>query len=314
MIEPFENLSEPENAITLPGIGDVTKEELERLSGHEEIYEKTHKKPERQVITFNKSLGLENASFVATAIGGIVWAAIRTGGIFLVAEERLLISFAVQSVVLRTILSVLPIVAMFAALFAVEGYLFAQGLVNGRGSGRIATSVWGLVFALAISIVAGIVSSLPIVQSQADLTTTILYWVLVVISGPGATILAYFGAHNIGVLRNKWEAMQKVLEDKYNADLAQWYKGMQSDYHRRGRKHIYGEDSEEKAPKKAIATETAHVMSRVKDYLVELGISPNEVGIKSKGYNISPNDIAQHLGFADSTSVRVALTRLRKGQ
>jgi hypothetical protein len=314
MIEPFENPSEPENVVTLPGIGDVTKEELERLTGHEEIYEKTHKKPDKKTVTFGKSLGLENAAFVATAIGGMVWAAIRTGGIFLVAEERLLVSFNVQSPILGSILSVLPIVAMFSALFAVEGYLFAQGLLSGRSSGRITTSLWGLLFALGISIVAGVVSSLPIVQSQADLTTTVLYWVLVVISGPGATILAYFGAHNIGVLRNRWDGIVKQLDEQHEAAMAQWYKDMRSDYHRRGRRTIYGEDTPTGAPKqKAIATETAHVMSRVKDYLVELGISPNEVGIKSKGYSISPNDIAQHLGFTDSTSVRVALTRLRKG-
>lgn len=297
-----------------PDTQQITQEEIDRIEGYREIYKTTHPEPERVTLSFSKELGLESSVTVVSSIGGLILAAVRTAGIFYVAETLVLREFEIQATWIQ---GFLPVVAMLATLFGVEGYLFAHGLIKGRESQKISANLWGLLFAFTISGAAGIVSSLPILSVDSGLATAMssfLYWILIVVSGIGGPVLAYLGSLNIGILRNKWDHLQAQQEAKYQEKVAEYMKHMQADYRNRGRSALYGlgkyTDGE---GGKQEARESVHmqkVSANVVKWLEEKQLTAFDVG-PEPGMLAAPADIAHDLGLTDSGPVRTALSRLR---
>jgi hypothetical protein len=283
--------------------------ELTRLDNYEKIYKKTHPFPIRKTLSFIQVLGIE--AFVAglSSIGALVLAAIRTGTIFLQAEKTLLVTFGTTGILLQ----VLPLVSMIAALFAVEGYLFAQGLKKGR-SKTAKHAVWGMIFAMGISIVAGVASSSGLIQNFTGIAKTILDVALAVMTGIGATVLAYYGGENLGTIFVRWDHMQSESDEQYNANVLTWNTKMQTEYRSRGRSAIFGLEKYSSKPPKEDTNEVVDpgVIDKVKNWLASNGLTAFDVGGDKSVYSITPADIAKALKIRKASSVRTVLSRLRK--
>ena len=296
-------------------IDGIAKDEMERLREYGKIYILTHPFPEEPGhVSFWKTLGFEAVSFYLAAIGGVVLAAVRTGGMFMATEEMIIKGLGVTT---NFFYQALPVITMIASLFAFELYLFAMGLRKGRESGKLNTSWWGTGAAFGVSILAGAISSLPLVG--VGITNGIgLYfsWLLVIGMAVGATVLAYLGAENIGVLhnvheKNVFDTFQRWLQEK-----AVWYQKLQTDYRSKGRSRIFGMESfSKKETDTTISKETTkNIQSAVRQYLKERQLSAFDVGVESKGHVISPKRIAEELGLTsmvETSNIRVALNRLR---
>jgi len=297
-------------------IGIVAREETDRLNEYGKIYALTHPFPEEPGhVSFWKNMGFEAVAFYLAAIGGVVVAAIRTGGMFMATEEMIIQQLGVTS---NAFYRALPVVTMVASLFAFELYLFAIGLRKGRESGRLNTSWWGTGAAGAVSILSGAISSLPLVGVGTTNGIELYFsWLLVIGMSVGATLLSYLGAENIGVLHNIHD---KKVYDKFQGwiqDKATWYTKMQTDYRSKGRNRIFGMDNfnvQKKAVTKEDKQKSRSIQQDVRDYLQERGLSAYDIGTAKQGKVLSPKDICDDLGLTEQdecSNVRVALNRLR---
>jgi len=295
-------------------IGGVAKDEIDRLANYEKIYASTHPYPDKPKIdSFWKSMGFEALAFYFSAIGAVVLAAIRTGGIFMATEQMIMRNLAATN----WFTGLFPVVTMISALSAFELSLFAIGMRKGREKGSLNTSFWSIGTAFTVSILAGAISSLPLVgvgtTSGAGLY---LSWLLVVAMAAGAPIAAYYGAENIGVLYNVYDRRVFDVTEEYKKSMAQWYQKMQTDYRGRGRNRVFGLDSYRK--EKVVTEEEKEVVKNVqgsiRNYLAERGLSAFDVGPSEKGHVLTPKMISEELGLTsktDTSNVRVALLRLR---
>jgi hypothetical protein len=184
---------------------------------------------------------------------------------------------------------------------------------------------------------AGIVPSFELVRESASKE----WWVnaivlgLVVLSGPGVSLLVYFSAENLGYLHNswlntvekarqEWENAQKQIMEFYSQELAAWQVAFEKDYRSKGRALIFNEQTYtvKRQPKEELTPQTRagmKIQEAVKHYLASLvpPIDPKDVGVQP-GDLISPMEIAVALGIVDengnpdSQPVRTALNRLRK--
>jgi hypothetical protein len=237
----------------------------------------------------------------------LVLAAIRTGTIFLQAEKTLLVSFGTTGILLNA----LPMISMIAALFAVEGYLFAQGLKKGR-SHTAKNSVWGMIFAMGISIVAGVASSSTLIANFTGTPKTALDVVLAIMTGIGATVLAYYGGENLGTIFVRWDKMQTEADTDFQDATTTWRTKMQTEYRSRGRTQIFGLDKYSSKEKETEEVIDAGVIDKVSQWLNQNGLTAFDVGGDRSVYSISPADIAHALKIRKVSSVRTVLSRMRK--
>ena len=296
-------------------IGGVAKDEISRLKEYEKIYASTHPYPSKPVKkSFWQVLGFEAVAFYLAALGGVVVAAVRTGGIFMATEEMIIQGLGVTS---NSFYKALPVITMIASLFAFELYLFAIGLRKGRESGKLNTSWWGTGAAGAVSILAGAISSLPLVGVGTTNGIGLYFsWLLVIGMSAGATILAYLGAENIGVLHNVYDQRLIDVIAEYNDLTVKWYQKMQTDYRNKGRNRVFGLDSyrNEKVVTEEDKKEVKNVQGSIRNYLSDRSLSAFDIGPANKGHAITPKMIADELNLtsaADTSNVRVALNRLR---
>jgi len=261
-----------------------------------------------------QNLGIEAIATLLSSLGGVILAAVRTATIFYLSEKSLLDTYTTNSGEIFAWVKVLfPTVAMVSALFAVEGYLFSVGLHVGR-SKRITTRgvPWGMVFSVGISIVAGVVASLPLVQSLAatSLLNVIFQWILVLMTGIGATILAYYGAENLGSIFMRWEILQLQVEEEYQAAIVVWNTKAQSSYTGRLGKRLFGIDNNSKnesGNRKGDVIEKEVVI----EFLNTRNLSANNIGVGPE-FIMKPSQIAEATGIKPE-NVRNILSRLRKG-
>jgi len=299
------------------GTGGIAAEEIARLESYGRIYSLTHPfplKPEK--IGFWQMMALEAGAFYIAAIGGVVLAAIRTGGLFMATEQLILSKLATTN---SFLVRALPVATLVSSLFAFEGYLFAVGLRKGRESGRLNTSAWGTGAAFVVSILAGWVSSLPIVDLDMSAGTgLILNWLLAFAMGAGATILAYLGAENVGVLHNVHEGKVETIMGKWHEEKKAWYEFMQRDYRNKGRAKIFGMDSFKEERATPIEKQhVANVQASVRQYLKDRSLSAWDIGPTSQGKTATPKQICEELGLTTSqeqSNVRVVLGRLRDAE
>jgi hypothetical protein len=292
--------------------------ELERIDSYGLIYRKTHPFPEPKKLNFVQALGIEAFATLLSGVGGVILAAVRTATIFYLTEQSLLVTYSSNlGVVFKTLVTILPTLAMFSALFAVEGYVFSRGLSIGRSKKDSRNAPWGMVFAIGISIVAGVAASLPLIKnlSETSLITIIIQWTLAVTTGIGATVLAYYGAENLGTIFVRWELMQLEAVNQYAELVKSWNEKMQIDYRSRGRTAIFGlekyttKNIEKEAEQENVDT---NVIERIREWLASNGMTAFDVGGDRNIYGVTPADVAKALSLHKLSSVRAALFRLRK--
>jgi len=287
---------------------EFAQAELGRLDAYEKIYQRTHALPVRKTLNFVQVLGIEAFVAALSSIGALVLAAIRTGTIFLQAERTLLLAFGTTGILLNA----LPLISMIAALFAVEGYLFSQGLKKGRSKTAKGT-FWGMIFAMGISIVAGIASSSGLIVGFAGIPKTVLDVGLAVMTGIGATVLAYYGGENLGIIFVRWDHMQTDADVEFQDAMAAWRTKMQTEYRSRGRTQIFGlEKYSAKTNDKEDEVVDEGVVNKVAQWLDQNGLTAFDVGGDRSIYSITPADISKALKIRKVSSVRTVLSRMRK--
>lgn len=297
--------------MTLPEIPNEDVEfaqaELSRLDSYEKIYQRTHALPVRKTLNFVQVLGVEAFVAALSSAGALILAAIRTGTIFLQAEKTLLVTFGTTGILLNT----LPLISMIAALFAVEGYLFAQGLKKGR-SHAAKNSIWGMIFAMGISIVAGVASSSGLIANFAGTPKIALDVILAIMTGIGATVLAYYGGENLGTIFVRWDKMLAEANEEFQDAMTTWRTKMQTEYRSRGRTQIFGLDKFSSKEKETEEVIDVGVIDKVTQWLNQNGLSAFDVGGDRAVYSITPADIAHALKIRKVSSVRTVLSRMRK--
>lgn len=287
----------------------LAENEVERLRSYKKIYLETHPLPKKRSVNFIQSLGVEALAAGLSSIGALVLAAIRTGTVFYQAENSLLAVFNTTGFLNTT----LPLVSMIAALFAVEGYLFVQGLKKGRSENNRG-AIWGMIFAIAISVMAGIISSSGLITNLSGVPKMVLYVALAVVTGIGATVLAYYGAENLGIVFLRWEQLQTFSEDVYSKQVLAWDEAAQRAYHRQGRTGIFGLESlqpETTAKKKVKPTkEATDISQNVRQYLKDHNLNASDIG-QETGLIMTPAQLAKEIDGTGG-AVRTALSRIRK--
>ena len=291
----------------------LAESEVERLRRYKEVYAEHHPLPSLEIPAFWKALGLEAAIMSASGISTAIFAAIRTAGVFMIAEQLLIDEFSTATWMAK----ILPTAAGMSAILGIEGFLFAIGLIKGRSSGKVDTSWWGLIIAMLISATAGIISSASLLKlSTNDPINQVLYIFLALVSGLGCAWLSYLGAHNIGVLRNRYEHQVSDLKENYQAALNEWDEKMYRVYNRQGRSNIFNLDdystgSRQKGESKR-RNDSPEIASKVRIYLKDNGLSAFDIGAES-GLLMTPRALAEAIGEPDyAGAVRTALNRLRE--
>ena len=291
--------------------------EVERLRAYKRIYVETHPLPIQKKLSFLQMLGIEALATLLSSIGGVVLASVRTATIFYLTEQSLLATYnADLGATFSLIATVLPLIAMISALFAVEGFLFAKGLSVGRSKKDTKGAPWGMIFAIGISVIAGVVASLPLVKAMSVTSTAniIFQWALVVMTGIGATVLAYYGAENLGSIFVKWDLMQSDADEEYRAKLSAWDENILRSYNKQGREGIFGLEALPtgiKKESKAVQHEGAEIAQTIREYLTANNLSAFDIGIEP-GMQMSPSSLADKLGIVGKGSaVRTALSRIR---
>jgi hypothetical protein len=298
---------------------EIADEEIGRLKSYAEIYRQTHpfpKEPSKAELSFWKMIGGEAIWFYMAAIGGVAVAAIRTGGMFMITEVMLLKQYNTNILV-----GVLPTITLIFSLFAFEGYLFAIGKRRGKASGRLNTSPWGTGAAFLVSVLAGLVSSFPLINVSMDSGIGLTFtWILVAAMAISAPALALLGSENIGVLENIHEAKVKEIHSTWREESKIWYEYMQRDYRNKGRTRIYGLEKYNSASLAKVAKSakgTGIGVNKVREYMSARNLSASDVGPASKGFSFTPDMIAEELGLnteSERSGLRVILSRMRKAE
>jgi hypothetical protein len=305
--------------MNLPIIGNedetLVQAELVRMEGHEQIYRRTHPFPEPKRLSFLRDLGIEAVSTFLSGVGGLVLAGVRTATVFYLSEANLLSTYTIAGAFAAGFKAAAPGVATVSALLAVEGTLFAKGLKAGRLKGESKNAKWDMIFAFAISLIAGVISSTTLVRNVPDVLATFLSWSLVIITGFGATVLAYYGAENLGSIFHTWGDMLTAAQLEFEAVEAEWFSKMQNDYRNKGRTAIFGlEKYSAKKGDDEVPVEREvdqGVIDTVRIWLADNGLNASQVGGNRDMYSVTPSDIARACNLK-SDSVRPALFRLRK--
>ncbi len=173
--------------------------------------------PTKEDLSFLKLAGFEAVSFSIPAMAMVVFSAIRTGGFFFILEQKLLNSFGLPS----TMVWILSITIMIAALFGFEGYALARGMKQGRESMTIEENRAGTVFTFIIIVAVGIFSGLEIVDISPSLQQFIDV-LMAVVTGLGSGIITFFGGKDIGIAIKKFNVEVDVIKQKYKDDFKAW--------------------------------------------------------------------------------------------
>ena len=271
---------------------------------------------------FMATMGIAAFGFIMSAIGGAIFAAIRTLGVFAQAESSLLTKFGWNSILTNAT----ALVAGFCLVAAVEGLLVSYGYNVGVKTGRLNASYVPVIIAAAISAFAGLIPSFELLEENTtkDRVVNLILWLLVLVSGPGISVLVYYSSENLGYLHNSWIEIvrgKQAEHDKAFAEqnaerireIKQWEHEFEDDYRLKGRSVLYGQDTftvkrGSKAPVHAME-EDKGVQDAVAEYLERQVWSANDVGL-GEGKLISPKELANIIG-RDPARVRTALNRLR---
>ena len=309
--------------------------ELQRLQEYREVFAQTHRKyPDPpQYKTFNKEaysfmaiMGRTAVGYAMSAIGSIIYSAIRTSGQFakIVQDELTANSW-------NPVLTVaLVFVSAAAIISAVEGGLASWGYDRGKESGRIQTNGWFVGAAVLMSALAGLLPSLNVIpDSEAKIwIVEKTLWALGIVSGLGVVPLVIFGAENLGVLDTKWieflknkedeiNQYNKALKEEYQTDIDAWNAEFKEDYRKIGRSALYHEETftakrNSPAKKEKKKEVERNVTDEIRTWLKDSGYTPYDVGQDAR---IKPVQIADALqleaGSAARKNVSTYILRLK---
>lgn len=289
--------------------------------------------------SFLEERGVEAFVNLLATVGGIVFSAIRTAGIYYIAETKLLETYG-MSINAQRIWSFL---AAASAIAIIEGVMAGWGWIHGKNSNKTNTSWAPVWLAGTIAALAGVLPTFELLPPFGGKEGLHLFLIglLTFLSGPGIGYLVVVVTQNYGHLHNAWRASLDQRIAEHNADqlrreaehntrnnqLLQTYEDAREEWftrlgdafkRARARRPVVHPNGNGATPPPQPEPEEPEqsadeIQIRVERWLNDQipPISPHDVGIKP-GQLVSPKQIAQALGFKDSEPIRVPLSRLRK--
>lgn len=307
----------------------VIEQESRRMDGFRAIHLKSHPYPEyiapepldETELTFWRMMGASAVGFMAAGVGGALAAAIRTTAMLAGSEYDLLKNTFPDN---KGLAEVGGFLAGVFILLCIEGFLGAAGYARGIQSGKINTSMWGIIIAATISTLAGLLTSKWLLPDGGigNLFIVLVTWLLVLASGPGITFLVIIGFENIGFLHNAWKEKVGIIKDAHKNTIVAaemefrnrqrvWEEIFEAEYQKRKTKlfdkNRQQQQKEEPKPQPQQRVITTGSRTEVMEWLAQHGVSANDVG---PGKAITPAIIANDLN-ANSINVRTALSRIR---
>ncbi|MBX3004572.1 MAG: hypothetical protein KF821_01945 [Anaerolineales bacterium] len=180
-------------------------------------HEDTYPRPAR------KSLALGWGFWVAVAVaaGAIVLAAMRTAHSFYTAAILSAQVYGMESAIATQVMGLAEAVA---AMLAIEGGLVYAAVKRAQQEGKvkprlIATNIALLV---AISVVAGLGQSLGLVIGLPAEWLEGFSWLMALILGAGASIVAWLSGEMLGVELLKFEQARAAAEKAHQSALTKW--------------------------------------------------------------------------------------------
>lgn len=292
-----------------------TREERDKIIEHRAVYDETHRKFKPTKLNFIQEFGIEVFLSVLSGIGAVVLAAISTGAVFMVRTIQFL---KLYSVIPDTATSILGYISMVAALLAVEGFLASRGMAHGRKYGLVARERWGMVAAFAVSILANVDNSSALINGLPAVVSLWLGILLVLVSGVGATALAYFGMASVGSVFFDWQQLQKRQAEEDAEREDEWYAGFRSDYSRKNRSNGNGHSQYNNRERKSKQFPgDVQVTPYVRQWLADHNLQASQIGVEA-GDIATPaqivDDLYQQGIQVNPNAVRTALSRLREKQ
>jgi hypothetical protein len=185
----------------------------EYLPIHEEIYPRPAKKA--------LGLGWEFWAAVTVAVAAIILAALRTAHSFFIAAT---LSTQVWGAESQLVVGFLSFTEAAAAMLAIEGGI-VYGAVkraqhNGKINARLFLAYIGLL--VLISVVAGLGQSLGLVVGLPDSVLAAFSWVMAIVLGAGASVVAWMSGEMLGVEMLKYEELRRNAERAFTAASTKW--------------------------------------------------------------------------------------------
>jgi hypothetical protein len=180
--------------------------------------------PTKEDLSFWKIAGVEATLLSISAIGAVLFSAVRTGQLFFLIESKLL------SDLNPVIASIFSFAAMFLALFAFEGYLLAVSFYKGRRLKAVKISNWGIFLSMTVIIMAGIFSGLPLVNLPENIL--ILFNAsLAIVTAFAAGFIVYLVGENIGFAFSQVETTREGAKEKHMISYQHWREAGIKAYH-----------------------------------------------------------------------------------
>lgn len=198
----------------------------EYLPLHEEIYPRPPK----------KSLGLGWAFWaaVSVAVAAIVLAALRTAHSFYLAAVLSTQVYGVESPLLTAFMSYTEAAA---AMLAIEGGIVygavKRAKFNGKINPRVSTIYIGML--VLISIIAGLGQSLPLVLGLPEDIMAGFSWILAIVLGVGASVIAWLSGEMLGVEMLKFEEARRNIEAAFQRASTKWLSDARTHWYEAGK-------------------------------------------------------------------------------
>lgn len=295
-------------------INENALREASAIEAWKGVYVASHPMPEQKKINLFQEFGLEFIFALVTTISSLLLAAMRTGFQFFMAAfvtaNRYLTASVFQQTLPDGAIFAFSLVEMLAAVAGIDGILVVFGLARGRRRGIQTVPIAGVVIALVISIAAGLGQSLGII-------TTNLQWldgIIAIVTGVGASLVAYYSAEALGALWNRIDSAQENYHLKYDREVQEWYTKMGEEFRGNNRRRIIGVAEKPQEQKVAYQVPQPNnngyhhgdLTNGIIRWLEEHEITPQQVGEV-----VAPIDIARELGV-DPAKTRVIISRLRE--
>ena len=239
--------------------------------------------PPRKTVKFKDYLaryGLEIIFIIVSTIGAALVSATRVGSLMEITQRNLSAAFLRvaqgQEVVNPTTYGM-----FYWSMLAFEGSLVAAGLSAGRKKSGITISSWGVAMGFLVTISAGFLSSLTLIEGSSGVELFIAI-IFALVSGIGGPIIAFFGSENLGFTMKEMQKLQEEWDTEWKERVRVWSMGLQA-YYQRSANQIFGVDRKKQRttsddqPKPTIDDKDS-VMGTVRDYLKQSGILPSQVG------------------------------------
>lgn len=318
----------------------VSRQEIEMLENGRRLYELQGRRkpvlriaPERKVTKddVKARFGLDIALVIISTLGAAYLSAVRVGSIMEIAQMNLATTY-LQG---QTTSLVTNSLVFWASMFAFEGSLVGYGLHEGRRQEGIRISQTAIFTAFAVTILAGFLASLTLVDA-GQLERGIAF-VFAGVSGVAASFIAYFGAKNGGFIMQEIESMQaqydqtrEELQRSYDLEYAQhmdiWEREFQAAWPRIA-KQVYGQDRRRRVSwdngnghhdddETIEEPRIPNLRASIKAYMKQSGVFPSQVGDPLKGFPFSPASIAEGMGLVgkDRDSVRKYMPKWKEDE